>query len=641
MRPFSTIAIVGGGPRGLAVAEQIAIGLRCRPERAPVLMLLIDDHQPGAGRIWRTTQSSVFLMNTVAGQVTLYSGPRDAGPIRPGHGPSLYEWLKDHPDPSYAPANPNTYATRRAYGEYMQDVLQSFIAEFPRPHSLEPLHARVADVVPRGDQYELEFEGQHWPILVDAVVLATGHATARLRPEEKRWQEFAAASKRCRYQPGDAAADLGLERIESQESVGVIGLGLGFHDILAALTTGRGGRFEAGKDGLIYVPSGREPTIVAGSRSALPIPARGANQKVPGSRFAPQFFHVAAVQAAHRRAVSASGSPSLSFRKDLYPLILAEMEHVYYTTWVRSLYGPESAVAFAGDHARLRDPHAPVPESLLRQYQLAEAPRLNLVALARPFEGMRFGATEEFRQALAAYLQRDLQEALRGNVDSPLKAALDVLRDVRDTLRAAVEFDGLRVGSFEHEFQRDFAPLCSLLSAGPPAARVSQLLAIQAAGILRIIGPDLAVHCDSGEDCFRLSSPSVPGHGERVTVLLDSRVPFPSLAHTQNSLLQALRQRGLVRSYSRVAEDGEASVSGGIDVLPPSFQVVGRNGKANPRIFAIGLPTESPRWFTQVGSATPGTVSQFTRDAMAVSQGILGALDAAALGAPAELEVAA
>jgi methylaspartate mutase epsilon subunit len=641
MRPFSTIAIVGGGPRGLAVAQQIAMGLRGRPGRVPVLTLLIDDHQPGAGRIWRTTQSSVFLMNTVAGQVTLFSGPRDGGPIRPGHGPSLYEWLKDHPDPSYAQANPNTYATRRAYGEYMQDVLQSFIAEFPQPHSLVPVHARITDVVPCGDQYELAFDDQHWPILVDAVVLATGHASARLRSEEKRWLEFATASKRCRYQPGDAAADLGLERIQPQQSVGVIGLGLGFHDILAALTTGRGGRFEAARDGLVYVPSGREPTIVAGSRSALPIPARGANQKVPGSRFAPLFFHPAAVKAAQRRAVSASGCPSLSFRKDLYPLILAEMEHVYYTAWVRSLYGPELAAAFSGEHASLRNPQAPVPESLLRKYQLAEVPRLDLVALARPFEGMRFSATEEFRQALAAYLQSDLQEALRGNVDSPLKAALDVLRDVRDTLRAAVEFDGLSVGSFEREFQRDFAPLSSLLSAGPPASRVSQLLAIQAAGILRIIGPDLAVHCDRDEDCFRLSSPSVPGHAERVTVLLDSRVPFPSLVQSQNPLLQALGQRGLVRPYSRVAEDGQASVSGGIDVVPPSFQVVGRNGKANPRIFAIGLPTESPRWFTQVGSATPRTVSRFTLDAMAVSQGVLGALDAAALGAPAELEVAA
>lgn len=36
----------------------------------------------------------------------------------------------------------------------------------------------------------------------------------------------------------------------------------------------------------------------------------------------------------------------------------------------------------------------------------------------------------------------------------------------------------------------------------------------------------------------------------------------------------------------------------------------------------LGIPSERPRWFTQVGSGTPGTVSRFTLDAMAIAESI-------------------
>jgi methylaspartate mutase epsilon subunit len=219
-----TAAIIGGGPRGVAVFERTAIRLYDSPDLARVDFVLFDDYQPGAGRVWRDTQSPCYLMNTVAGQVTLFSGPSDAGPTRPGYGPSLFEWLRDHPDPGYARSTPNTYAPRRTYGEYLRHALTAFVVKFPRPHSARTVHGRVIDVVPRGTQYELVFEDDREPTLVDVVVLATGHATAQLSDEEAAWLEFSAGSRRCRYQPGDAAADLGLEQIVAQDRVGVIGL---------------------------------------------------------------------------------------------------------------------------------------------------------------------------------------------------------------------------------------------------------------------------------------------------------------------------------------------------------------------------------------------------------------------------------
>ena len=594
---------------------------------------------PGPGSIWSTQQGPEFLMNTLASQVTLFSGPRDSGPIRPGHGWGLLEWMQGHPDPRYARAGPDTYAPRHMYGEYMRDVLDALIAWFPRPHTLERLCAQVKSIKPRGTRYELAFEGDDPPTLVDAVVLATGHSTARLTGEPAEWKRFGDASGRCWFQPGDSAADQGLERVRSGDLVGVIGLGLGFHDILAALTTGRGGRFTSHGDRLTYHPSGNEPArIFAGSRSALPIPARSVNQKPVGYRFEPMFFRRDAIEAARRNATSASGR-SLAFRETLYPLIMAEMEHVYFSTLTRRLHGDCRAAAFRDDHTKLRDPFASMPVELLRRFGLEEVPRLDLLALARPFDRIRYTDPSEFRRDLVSYLEADLREALTGNVDSPLKAALDVLRDVRDILRSAVEFDGLTVASFETEFKQEFAPLCSLLAAGPPAIRGKHLLAIEAAGLLRIIGPGLQIRCDAERDCFRMLSSSVPGHDEEVNVLIDSRVPFPSLSESRNSLLLSMRQQGLVRPYIRLGEDG-LTTDGGIEVMPTTFEVVGRSGKVNPRIFAIGIPTESPRWFTQVGSATPGVTSRFTLDAQAVARGVLQAIYGPAIEATSTMKEA-
>lgn len=625
MQKHQTIAIIGGGPRGLAVAERLGIELSRTARSSAVRVLLIDDHEPGSGRIWRRTQSDSFLMNTVAGQVTMYSGPRDEGGSRPGHGPSLYEWMRDRPEADCVPVEPNTYASRRRYGEYLCDVLHALRQGYPLPHILLPMHGMVCDVLPMQDgRYSLEFSDARPAIIADALVIATGHARALSVGSEILWQQHCQRSSRCDFRFGDSAADLGLEDVDSSATVGIIGMGLGFHDVLAVLTSGRGGRFEAGQDGLVYLPSGLEPRIVAGSRSGLPIPARGRNQKTSAATGEPAFFNHGAVEAMRALAQASRGQHSLSFREHLEPLIVAEVEHVYYAAWVRRRFGAAAAERFMRNHARDRNPHLKIPPSLLHTHGIADAPGINLSDLARPFGDTVFANPEDFRHTWRSYLSQDLQEAMIGNVDSPVKAALDVLRDMRDTLRSTVEFDGLDEDSLARAFRAEFSPLCGLLAAGPPVQRIDQLLALEAVGVLSVVGPEMEVNLDVARDCFDMRSPRVPGQQYAVTRLIDSRIPFPGLVQSRNPLLKAMMQRGLVRPYRHPHRKGLCE--GGIDLLPHSFEVVYADGRANPRIFAIGIPTEVPRWFTQVGSATPGTKSRFTLDAQAVANGVLATL---------------
>src|SRR5262249_34146830 len=142
----------------------------------------------------------------------------------------------------------------------------------------------------------------------------------------------------------------------------------------------------------------------------------------------------------------------------------------------------DAAAEFQQEHAKQRDPYSHATLKILQRYGLDAVPPVDLERLAHPFAGRRFANALEFRAAWRTYLENDFREALRGNCDSPLKAALDVLRDVRDTIRSAVEFGGLTAESMHREFRGEFARLCSLLAAGPPANRVEELLAIESAG---------------------------------------------------------------------------------------------------------------------------------------------------------------
>ena len=57
------IVIIGAGPRGLSVVERLAAHAAVRPGKN-LDVHLVDPFPPGAGHVWRSDQSRLFLMNT-------------------------------------------------------------------------------------------------------------------------------------------------------------------------------------------------------------------------------------------------------------------------------------------------------------------------------------------------------------------------------------------------------------------------------------------------------------------------------------------------------------------------------------------------------------------------------------------------
>jgi uncharacterized NAD(P)/FAD-binding protein YdhS len=105
------------------------------PPARPVEILALDAVEVGRGRIWRTDQPEYLLMNTPAGEVTMFSGPPDAGPPRAGAGPSLGEWWQAV-DP--ARGELHGYAPRALYGRYLRHVFDTVAAGLPASVRMRP-----------------------------------------------------------------------------------------------------------------------------------------------------------------------------------------------------------------------------------------------------------------------------------------------------------------------------------------------------------------------------------------------------------------------------------------------------------------------------------------------------------------------
>src|SRR5262249_36639731 len=139
--------------------------------------------------------------------------------------------------------------------------------------------------------------------------------------------------------------------------------------------------------------------------------------------------------------------------------------------------------------------------AVAHRFGCTEMTLLDLEALSRPFVSRQFNSPDEVRDVICKWVAEDLRHAELANVDGPLKAALDELRDTRTVLRGAVDFAGLAPYSHQ-EFVAWFGPMESVLAAGPPRARLYQALALIEARVLRLLGPGARFGIDTDRNRF-------------------------------------------------------------------------------------------------------------------------------------------
>lgn len=598
-----SVAVVGAGPRGTSVLERLcASAPELLAPGARLTVHVVDPAPPGPGRVWRTAQPADLLMNTVACQVTLFTDESVdcSGPVRPG--PSLHEW-------SAGDLGPDEYPTRAHYGRYLEWVFARTVREAPPGVRIQTHTARAIrlDDTPDGSQVLTLDDGRELTDL-SAVVLAQGHLPTTPDPAELASTAYAESHGLLHVPPANPA-DVDLSAVSPGEPVLLRGLGLNFFDHMALLTTGRGGRFVSDPHGRRYVPSGREPRLYAGSRRGIPYQARGDNAKGPYGRHTPLVLTPEVIAGFRKRADSGEAP---DFLAEIWPLVAKEVETVYYTALVRR---PDLADRF------LAVPHRDPQEALiLDEFGVPAADRWSWERISRPYTGQDFTHPGRWRDWLLAHLREDAAQAALGNAHGPLKAALDVLRDLRNELRLIVDHGGIAGASRRDHLDRWYTPLNAFLSIGPPRRRIEELVALMEAGVVEVLGPRVEVRAQDG--AWVAHSPEVPGSAVRVTTLVEARLPEADLRRTADPLLAGLLRAGECRPHS---VDGYET--GGLDVTERPYRLIDRQGRVHTRRFAFGVPTEGVHWVTAAG-ARPGVDSVTLSDADAVARALLRAVTA-------------
>ncbi|CAL9655177.1 FAD/NAD(P)-binding protein [Streptomyces sp. enrichment culture] len=627
-----TVCVIGAGPRGLSVLERLCANARSQPEQRTTHVHVVDPYPPGPGRVWRTDQSRHLLMNTVAGQISVFT---DAsvdlrGPLEPG--PSLYEWSvallagefgDDHPAHVIEEARtlgPDTYPTRAFYGDYLRWVYGRVLERAPAGLTVTA-HAGLAVSLddgpdaPGGPRQRVVLADGTVLDGLDAVILCQGHLPAAANAAEREFLDRVREAGLTHVAPANPA-DVDLTGLAPGRTVLLRGLGLNFFDYMTELTVGRGGSYARTGGRLVYRPSGQEPRLYAGSRRGVPYQARGENEKGPHGRHEPLLLTVERIAALRR----AHGRTGLGFQEHLWPLIAREVETVYYRTLLVSRGHTEEARRFQEDFLAAgwgaRD-----TDAVLTAYGLEDKDRWDWDLLARPYRDREFSGPQDFTGWLLDHLRQDVAEARSGNVSGPVKAALDVLRDLRNEIRLAVDHGGLHGDSYRADLDGWYTPLNAYLSIGPPARRVEEMVALIEAGVLRVVGPDLRVVAGSGG--YLASSPLVPGSEVRVEALVEARLPDITLRRTRDPLLRHLLATGQCGGYRIRTRDGGWWETDGLAVTERPFRLLDADGRAHPRRFAFGVPTESVHWVTAAG-IRPGVNSVTLTDSDAIARAALG-----------------
>jgi homoserine O-succinyltransferase len=536
--------------------------------------------------LYAQSQPDYFILNTPCGQHSMYPFPDVVEEGRLGRG--FYEWATEQgyrwqgdkcvTSGAGRRVGPHDFLPRRLMGEYLEWFYSALRAEAPPNITIAHYPTAAIDIEPTPAGRE-RVQLQTGPdIVVDHVILTTGHM--RSAPN------------------GDTVASLAMSPYPIQpyvdatgphEKVAVEGMGLVALDVIAALTTGLGGRFtsEPG-DRLRYHPSGREPSLYVFSRRGYPYCAKSLGASDPMGDYEPAICTVEAVSELKSSAPEGD-KRQIDARRELIPLVFAEMELHYYVC--------AAALADGRDAARV------VREQLVQAWAMGtfseERSKLarsygNFIASQHLFVGedSHYVDGPDYESQVYEVVAADVREALVPGGASPVKAALETLRALRDTLRLAIEFKGLTLSShldFVANLQSRFARLV----AGPPVHRCQQLLALIDAGVLNLPfgpSPELTAEPD-GRILVRSTGLDRPCE-VIVDRLIRAHVDQPSITRSTSTLLTNLGRRGRVRPLTF----GTTPV-GGID-LSEGFHPLDASGEAERRLWVFGVLTEGARYFT-------------------------------------------
>ena len=614
---YTNIAIIGCGPRGLAILERlIAFANSLDNASIPYLNIhIFDKNMPGSG-CHNPEQDDYLLVNTVASQITHFADDsvQDAGPILPG--PSFFEWLRDHENPGSV-YDPNGYYSRMQFGKYLNWVFHYLQKRTPRQFKLSLHQNLVDDISPyKENTWQISCDKQSIQD-VSFVFLATGHTQKKASAEEisliEKIKSLRAVNPLLDIIFDPYPIKQNLEKICSKHTIAIEGAGLTAFDIIAELTIGRGGKFIRDEKKYAYIPSGNEPNILLYTRSGLPLTARASNQKGSSGQYKAKFLTLQKVK--DTKAATPGGK--MDFVAQILPLLLLDMSYAYYSALINKQGGDYQAKKFCDEFVKCKDQQA--RDELITRHVEAKD-QFCWEKLANPIPNHVLCDQQTFQSWLVEFLYEDIELACEGNIDNPVKAACDVLRDLRDTLRYAIDFSALTETSHQWLF-REFIPVMNRLAVGPPKERIKELLALMDANIIKFdFGPAAKCTIDDKNAKFTIASTAFTARAATADILIQARIALPGPLDDTSLLMKNLLNRGIVTPFT----NGNFH-PGGIHVNK-NLNIVNKRNEVLSNMWAIGIPTEGCKFYTFV-VPRPGVNSTAIVDAGKIVMQMLQSLE--------------
>ncbi|GAA5066439.1 FAD/NAD(P)-binding protein [Nocardia callitridis] len=595
-RPSADIAIVGAGPKGIGVLERICASARELLGDRRIVVHLIDPYPPGAGRVWRHDQSPLLMMNSKAGDVTMFTDDSVQCEGPPRHGPTLAEWaeqvrcgglaveLDTSLDDELRQATPAGFHTRRFHSAYLRWFYRWLLDTRPDTVEVVVHSTEAVDLTELADGQQLIWlRDEPQPLRAEVVVLTVGHLDAEADDTGQRLARFADRHGR-KYFPPSYTADADLSSIEPGESVLVRGFGLAFIDLMALLTEGRGGRYETDSHGVLtYLPSGAEPVLAVGSRRGVPYRPKPTYQLIGAPAVLPHFFRAEEID----ELVARQGP--IHFWTDLWPLIAKELGWGYYTE-LFTAHPDRVRMEFAEFSERYAELEWNSDElrRLVHKAVPGEQDRFDPVQLERPLAAV----TEDDAKALAARVREHITTVLARGGDRACSAdlgAVTAMLSVFRQLPRAVASGKLDPAAQLHDVDGWWFGFFSYIGSGPPRVRLEELLALERAGIVSFVGPDMWAEADEERGLFVGGSAKAPGT-TTATTLIEARLPQPDVTRTNNPIVRALHDRGALGEEALT--DGVTTRSTGrIHTSGVDGQLFDAEGAVHPRRFAMGPHT--------------------------------------------------
>lgn len=582
------IAIIGAGPRGMQTLERIVAWQKNEFPNKKIEINIFDPFSIG-GRVWTANQPHELIMNTASQHITLFydNTINSLGPSNSG--PNLYEWAHSFADKYITDHNyshifndeiknlgPNDYSSRSLYGIYINWFFDHVLESSSKEIDINFHQYEITDIKKLSSGFKI-FHNEN-SIDEDYVIMALGNLENTPAKFEDELTEFSKLNNLNYILPG-FPNEPDLSNIPAKENVIIRGLGLSFFDFMARFTVGRGGEFKRNSDNhLTYLPSGKEPHIIAGSRRGFPYHAKGRNEKEPGEELRPHFLTPAFINNLKNGKKITSD--------ELWSLIKKEIEYVYYTLLVIQNY-PDI------NHYQFELSFLHNSEQTLKEYNIKKTDLLDWNYIKNP--SINLLPNDDPKQFMINYLKKDAQDAEGGTKTNPFSSALEVLRDMRNPIRNIISNRLLPDDQHIRLFMW-FDSLINFLSVGPPAIRIEQLAALIEADIVDILPPGMTV--ETKDNQFRTYGKANPATKYLANTLIEARVPGTNAKTTINPLLANLLKNDYASIYTIGSNKDKPMVTGAVQIDLKTNQLKSKNKDILTGLYFWGVPTEGQNWLT-------------------------------------------